>query len=327
MKKTMHKLLLALGLGASMMLFTACGGGNTSDIAVEEGQVLPECSVTESMPLTDSQITVHVVCSGGNVTIDEATVTVDGQVKDLEFEGAGIDDYISFSDLQDNTAYTVVMEATVDGNTITESIEVTTGDIPLDTVPPVITLTGGTVSLVVGGTYTPPTVTATDDVDGDISASVVVGGDAVNVNAEGTYVVTYDVTDSSGNQAVQQTHTVTVTAAPPAPNNPPAWTASSYDTGLTIEDTTDADQTIMDLKPVSSDPEGDPITYSIVSVAAPDEQAEWELSIAIQSGVLIVKNLMTNDPDTSGLVTVVVKATATGGSVKTSVKFNFNNVN
>jgi hypothetical protein len=143
-------------------------------------------------------------------------------------------------------------------------------------------------------------------------------------------VVMWSVNGESGEyeQVQSQPFTVQTTQAPtPDPNTRPTWTASSYNTGLTIEDVTDAVQNIMDLKAVSSDADGDAITYSIVSISAPSEQAEWNNSISISSGVLIVKNLKTNDPATSGQVIVVVKASAKGGSANTSIKFNFNDVN
>jgi len=47
-------------------------------------------------------------------------------------------------------------------------------------------------------------VTATDDVDGDLTSSIVVSGDTVNVNRAGDYVVVYTVTDAAGNEAVKQ---------------------------------------------------------------------------------------------------------------------------
>ena len=81
----------------------------------------------------------------------------------------------------------------------------------VDTTPPVITLLGDnplTVSL--NGTFSDPGVTALDAVDGDISGLVTVGGDTVDTLVAGTYVVTYDVSDSEGNAAVQVSRTVTV---------------------------------------------------------------------------------------------------------------------
>ena len=76
---------------------------------------------------------------------------------------------------------------------------------------PVITLTGPPViNLDVGGTYVEAGATAIDPEDGDISGSIVIGGDVVDTSTAGTYIVTYDVTDSDANAAVQVTRTVNV---------------------------------------------------------------------------------------------------------------------
>jgi len=80
-----------------------------------------------------------------------------------------------------------------------------------DTTPPVLTLNGSsTIDLTLGGTYTELGATATDNVDGDISANVVVGGDTVDFNTLGTYIITYNVSDAAGNAATEITRTVNV---------------------------------------------------------------------------------------------------------------------
>ncbi|MDC9721619.1 MAG: DUF5011 domain-containing protein [Urechidicola sp.] len=87
-----------------------------------------------------------------------------------------------------------------------------------DVVAPVITLTGASpINLNVGEVYTEQGATATDDVDGDISANIIVGGDTVDVNLAGTYVVTYNVSDAAGNPATEVTRTVNVLADTTAP--------------------------------------------------------------------------------------------------------------
>ncbi len=79
-----------------------------------------------------------------------------------------------------------------------------------DVTGPVITLMGGaTMSINQGTVFVDPGYTATDDVDGDVTANVVVAG-SVNVNHFGDYVLTYDVMDAEGNAATQVTRTVTV---------------------------------------------------------------------------------------------------------------------
>ena len=98
----------------------------------------------------------------------------------------------------------------VDGasNIATVSIEIN----PVNDVP-VITLLGpGTVNLRAGDTYIDAGASAQDAEDGDISASIATGGDVVDTAIPGTYVVTYDVTDSGGTAAAQASRTVNVAA-------------------------------------------------------------------------------------------------------------------
>ena len=80
-----------------------------------------------------------------------------------------------------------------------------------DTIPPVITLHGShTMTIPINSTYVELGYTATDDVDGDITNNVTVTG-SINIALAGTYTLYYDITDSSGNTAVQQIRTITVT--------------------------------------------------------------------------------------------------------------------
>ena len=81
----------------------------------------------------------------------------------------------------------------------------------VDSVNPIITLTGGsTVNINEGDAWSDPGYSASDNVDGDLTGSVVVAGDTVDPNTIGTYVVTYNVTDAAGNAAQQVTRTVNV---------------------------------------------------------------------------------------------------------------------
>ena len=79
-----------------------------------------------------------------------------------------------------------------------------------DTKPPVITLLGSNpVTVQLGSAYVDGGATAYDNVDGDITSSIVVTN-PVNTNAIGTYTITYNVKDSSGNTATPVTRTVNV---------------------------------------------------------------------------------------------------------------------
>jgi hypothetical protein len=79
----------------------------------------------------------------------------------------------------------------------------------VNTVPPVITLIGNaSVTINEGSNYTDAGATATDNYDGNITSKIVEHG-IVNTAVAGTYNITYEVTDSSGNTA-DVVRTVTV---------------------------------------------------------------------------------------------------------------------
>ena len=87
-----------------------------------------------------------------------------------------------------------------------------------DTTPPVITLIGEvTVSVTLGTQYDDEGATAVDNIDKFLTAFIEDSGtvDAVDTSKEGTYVITYDVTDAAGNKAVQVTRTVIVKSSDP----------------------------------------------------------------------------------------------------------------
>jgi hypothetical protein len=78
---------------------------------------------------------------------------------------------------------------------------------------PTITLLGSSViNIEQGGSFVDPGATATDAEDGNLTGSIVIGGDIVDTNTIGTYIITYNVMDSDLNPAVQKTRTVNVTA-------------------------------------------------------------------------------------------------------------------
>ncbi|MCK5861960.1 MAG: DUF5011 domain-containing protein, partial [Candidatus Hydrogenedentes bacterium] len=81
----------------------------------------------------------------------------------------------------------------------------------VDTTVPVITLTGDDpVTVECATTYTDAGATALDACAGDLTAGIVVAGDAVDVGTVGDYVITYNVDDPEGNGAVEVTRTVNV---------------------------------------------------------------------------------------------------------------------
>jgi hypothetical protein len=72
-----------------------------------------------------------------------------------------------------------------------------------DTVVPVISLIGKSeINITVGEVYEDAGATASDNVDGDITANVVINN-PVDTTIVGMYIITYDVNDTAGNVAIQ----------------------------------------------------------------------------------------------------------------------------
>ena len=80
----------------------------------------------------------------------------------------------------------------------------------VDTTAPVITLLGDNpMTIEVGSTFTDPSATALDVGDGDLTSSIAIVNN-VDTSTVGTYTVTYNVSDTSGNAADPVTRTVNV---------------------------------------------------------------------------------------------------------------------
>ena len=108
--------------------------------------------------------------------------------------------------------YTVVYSVTDSGGNTTNvnrTIEI------VDTTPPVIVLVGdSTIYLDLGSTYIDPGASATDNYDGDLISEIFLSG-SVDTSTTGTYYISYNVSDSSGNSAAVH-RTVVVEANSPS---------------------------------------------------------------------------------------------------------------
>lgn len=88
---------------------------------------------------------------------------------------------------------------------VTRDVEVITGDLPI------ISLTGANPQTIeVFDAYSELGATANDSEDGNITNDMVIDSTAVDANIVGSYTVTYNVSDSNGNNATQQSRTVNV---------------------------------------------------------------------------------------------------------------------
>ena len=70
-----------------------------------------------------------------------------------------------------------------------------------DTTAPIITLLGdANVSIAQNSNYIDAGATATDNIDGELTASIVASG-SVNIGVVGSYIITFSVSDAAGNAA------------------------------------------------------------------------------------------------------------------------------
>jgi hypothetical protein len=142
----------------------------------------------------------------------------------------------------------------------------------VDSTPPVITLIDeAEINQTVGVAFVDPGATAEDNIDGDISGNIVVGGDDVDINTIGAYEITYNVSDAGGNAAVEATRTVnivdsTIDTTPPLielvgePTINLTVGDSYLDQGATATDNVDATVTVIPAGVVDTDT---PDTYTV----------------------------------------------------------------
>ncbi len=183
------KYLKILLLISSVVLLTACGGSGSSSPA---DTTAPIIILKGDNSETVLQYTLYN--DPGAVARDNVDgivpTTVTGSVDTLIVE-----------------TYTLTYKATDKSGNIATKIRTVTVVVPPDTIPPVITLNGDNlIILVQGDTYTEEGATASDDKDGNVP--VVITG-TVDTATAGTYTLTYTATDSANNTS-STTRTVNV---------------------------------------------------------------------------------------------------------------------
>ena len=203
------------------------------------GSIIIDATAVDTNTLGSYTVTYNVTDSSGNSAI-EVTRTVDvvdTQVPVISLLGANPqiievgDPYTELGatatdNYDGDLTGSIIIDATsVDTNTVgsylvtynvtdssgNSAIEVTRSVDVGDTQAPVITLVGANPQIIeVGDPYTELGATATDNYDGDLTGSIIIDATAVDTNTLGSYTVTYNVTDSSGNNAIQRTRTVDI---------------------------------------------------------------------------------------------------------------------
>jgi hypothetical protein len=157
----------------------------------------------------------HYSKGTANISTDSNAVPADTTFTTLVkkgFKADGSMDYVAITDWTQPATYVVQIVVTDNAGNVSEMKQVeTTVAAPADTTDPVITLLGDSpVTVAQGSTFTDPGATATDNVDGNLTSSIVPTSD-VNTAVVGIYHVSYNVSDAAGNAANTVTREVDVT--------------------------------------------------------------------------------------------------------------------
>lgn len=201
---------IAVGTAASTTFTTSSASDTTPDAYTFTDQT----GVQISTSVTSNSIAVTGVTAGIDVPIS----ITGGEYSYSLDNGATWDPWASTSGnvrlnylvrvrRTSSASYSAAVTAVLTIGGVSDTFTLTTR---ADDVAPVITLTGGNVTLTGGDAWVDPGYSATDNADGNVTADVVVSG-TVNTATPGAYTVTYTVTDAAGNTATVS-RTVTVVA-------------------------------------------------------------------------------------------------------------------
>jgi hypothetical protein len=232
---------------------SAVAGTYTLTYNVTDSQANSAATVTRDVIVAD--VTAPIITLNGASTIphEQGTIYTDlGATATDNIDGVITGSIIVTGNVAVNNAGTYVLNYNVSDSSGNTAATVVRTVIIADTTAPTIMLTGlATVAVEQGSSYTDAGATASDNIDGGLTGSIIVSGDTVDANIAGTYVIRYDVSDAAGNSAAQITRTVAV-ADTTAPIIALAGLASvnheqgtTYtDAGATASDTVDGNLTL-----------------------------------------------------------------------------------
>jgi hypothetical protein len=186
---------------------TACGGNSSPPAQpVVEDTTPPVINLTGDNPQLveagEAYTELGATASDNRDGDLSTSIVIDASTVDTLVPGDYTVSY-DVSDAAGNAATTVTRTVTVQ-----------------DTTPPVIALLGDDPQVIItGDPYVELGATATDSLDGDLTAAIVIDASAVDTAVAGDYAVSYDVSDGAGNAVATVTRTVRV-QNPPLPAAP-----------------------------------------------------------------------------------------------------------
>jgi len=186
--------------------FRCDASGNNDQIYIDEVVISGELDGPDSTP--------PLITLNGSPTINMnlfSTYIEQGAIAIDNIDGDLTDSITISGSVNTNSPGTYFITYDVsDASGNTADTVIRTVNIIQDTTAPLIVLNGASViNLEQGDTYTEQGATALDDVDGDITSSITIGGDNINTSVVGSYDVIYSVSDAAGNFS-QKTRKVNV---------------------------------------------------------------------------------------------------------------------
>ena len=212
---------LDVGATAINIIVTAADGTTTKTYTVTVTRAAP--TDTTAPTATFGAVTIGAVGTQQTVSLTFSEAVTGLTAADITATGATVDSVtgsgdtwtINFTPTTGTFTLTLAANSVMDtaSNMGSDSAVSATGT-AVDATAPEITLLGASpLEVNQGTTFTDPGATATDDLDGDLSASIVFGGDTVDTDTAGDYTITYDVSDDAGNAAETVTRIVRVVIA------------------------------------------------------------------------------------------------------------------
>ena len=182
-------------IGDYIVTYNSTDASNNSAVQVTRtvsvvDTTAPVITLTGANPQTIERTNAYTEL--GATTDDGSTVVIDSSAVNTNVTGD----------------YTVTYNATDASNN--QAVQVTRTVRVVDTTAPVITLTGANPQTIEKGTAYQELNATTDD-----GSQLVIDSSAVNTNVVGTYMVTYNATDSANNMAIQVSRTVNVVDTTP----------------------------------------------------------------------------------------------------------------
>jgi len=166
--------------------------------------------------VTDTVKPIITLLGNKELNITKGTIYNDaGATADDNIDGNLTNNIVTNNLVNINTVGTYTITYNVEDTNHNQAIELTRTVnvievVVVDTVKPVITLLGESeVTVTLGTAYNDAGATATDNIDGDITANIAVNN-LVNTNVIGTYTVSYNVEDASHNHATKVTRIIHV---------------------------------------------------------------------------------------------------------------------